>query len=770
MERFTKKAAAALGQALDCAAGLGHTYIGSEHILLGILKQSDSIGARILLSKGITFDKAEKKIVGLVGSGSPVFLSSGDMTPRARHIISQSFSAARRSGQSQVGTEHLLDALLRERQCTAVAVLKKMGPDIAQLSETLSQRLRFNDWGSESGESGRIPRVLQKYSVNLTAMATAGNLDPLIGRKTEMERMMGILCRRSKNNPVLLGEPGVGKTVMAEGLAQEIAAGRVPPVLRGKQIYMLQMSSIVAGSKYRGEFEERLKAIVEECERNPDILLFIDEMHTLMGTGAAEGAIDAANILKPALSRGKIHVIGATTLEEYRRHIEKDSALERRFAPIKLEEPTPEAALEILKGLREGLERHHGVLITDEALQAAVRLSVRYIGDRFLPDKAIDLVDEAAGYAVLHKSVSNEADRFEQALRQGDFDIFSVQEEPSAGICVSEADIADTVARWTGIPAGVCRTEEGQRLTELEAALNTQVIGQQPAVAALAKAVRCARLDFADPTRPSGCFLFAGPTGVGKTYLCKKLAQKLFGSESALIRLDMSEYMERHSVSGLIGAPPGYVGHEDGGKLVKSVRNHPYSVVLFDEIEKAHPDVLSLLLQIMEDGMLKDGSGACADFKNTIIILTTNVGGACLTETPLGFAGSAGQKKNALGQITRAFPPELVNRLDEIIVFDRLSESALESISALMLEEWAQRLKQAGFLISFAPDVIHRMAADGDSNKYGARPLRRFLRREIASPLAEATLDGTLVPGQQTVVDLAFLEKRKSALPMVKNA
>ena len=499
MERFTKKAAGALGAALECAAGLGHTYIGSEHILLGILKQTDSIGARILLSKGITYEKAEKKVVGLIGAGSPVFLSSKDMTPRARHIVQQSFAAARRYGQTQVGTEHLLSALLKENQCTAVAVLKKIGPDIGLLGDTVQDKLRMNELAADGFDSGKAPKILQKYGVNLTQLAAGGNLDPLIGRQTELERMMGILCRRTKNNPCLIGEPGVGKTVMAEGLAQAIVHGEVPPMLRGKQIYLLQLSSMVAGSKYRGEFEERLKAVVDECEKNRDILLFIDEMHTLLGSGAAEGAIDAANILKPALARGKIRVIGATTTDEYHRHVEKDSALERRFAPIMLEEPTPEQTLEILKGLRPGLESHHGVNITDGALKAAVKLSKRYIHDRFLPDKAIDLVDEAAGFTVLHSYKGQDDSSFENAIRDGQIEQWLKHCGNTRVPQVTETEIADVVCRWTGIPAGVCQTEESKRLENLENTLSETVIGQSDAVAALARAVRCARLGLGDP-------------------------------------------------------------------------------------------------------------------------------------------------------------------------------------------------------------------------------------------------------------------------------
>ncbi|MBR5782933.1 MAG: ATP-dependent Clp protease ATP-binding subunit [Clostridia bacterium] len=737
MDRFTKKAALALGEAMECAGTLGHTYIGSEHLLLGILRERDSIGARLLLSRGITFEKAERKVVALVGRGTPRALSAGDMTPRARRIIEQSFSAARRYGQTQVGTEHLLAALLREHQCTAAAVIEKMGADAAALSETVTEKLRLQDPMGEG--RNKAPKMLQKYSVSLTAKAALGQLDPLIGREKELERLMVILCRRSKNNPCLIGQPGVGKTVLAEGLAAAIVAGTVPPPLLGKQVYQLELTAMVAGTKYRGEFEERIRSIVEECEKNPEILLFIDEVHTIMGAGAAEGAVDAANILKPALSRGKIRLIGATTLAEYRKYIEKDSALERRFAPLMLKESTPKQTHDILCGLCPRLEEHHRVDILPEALEAAVEYSVRYLHDRFLPDKAIDVLDEACSAAALGRR--SPIGQMEVALAQGDFSLLEQQHEED--IVVDASAVASVVSGMTGIPAGNIAEGERGRLGRLEERLNRNVIGQTEAVKALAGAVRCARMGLGEEHRPGGCFLFAGPTGVGKTKLCKELSLALFESRDSLIKLDMSEYMEKHSVSRLIGAPPGYVGHESGGKLIDEVRTHPYSVVLFDEIEKAHPDVTALLLQIMEDGILTDGNGKSADFRHTIIVLTSNIGGD--GHHSIGFGEAPAQRRAKLESLLRGrLSPELVGRLDEIIQFAPLSSCALEEIAVLMLSSLRERLEKEGYPISFAEDIPAWVASAPDTALYGARPLRNFIHRNIEIPLSVALLTGDL--------------------------
>ncbi|MBQ6946640.1 MAG: ATP-dependent Clp protease ATP-binding subunit, partial [Clostridia bacterium] len=568
-------------------------------------------------------EKAEKKVAALVGSGDPTNLSARDMTPRARRIIEQSFAAAKRYGQSQVGTEHLLSALLCQRQSTAAAVIAKMGVDPATLNDMVTERLCMNDLGFERG--AKTPKMLQKYGVDLTALAAMGELDPLVGRQEELERLMVLLCRRTKNNPCLIGQPGVGKTVLVEGLAQAIVRGEVPEGLQGKQVWQLELTSMVAGSKYRGEFEERIRGVVEECEKHREILLFIDEVHTIMGAGAAEGAVDAANILKPALSRGKIRLIGATTLAEYRRHIEKDSALERRFAPLRLEEPTSAQTEEILRRLRPRLEEHHGLCIRDDAIKAAVDMSVRYLCDRYLPDKAIDLLDEACS-AVSIRRKRGDSGALEQAIVDGKMQEYLSESLSTSDLWVEVGDVATVVSRATGIPAGAVEQSEQRRLTQLEKAMEERVIGQKDAVAAVANAIRCARLGLGDPRRPVGSFLFAGPTGVGKTELCKALARALFDSEKALIRLDMSEYMEKHSLSRLIGAPPGYVGYEGGGTLVESVRNRPYSVVVFDEVEKAHPDVCNLLLQILEEGCLTESGGKKADFTHSVVILTTNLG------------------------------------------------------------------------------------------------------------------------------------------------
>ncbi len=733
MDRFTKKAAAALAQAPECAGRLGHTYIGSEHLLLGILIERDSIGARLLLSRGITYEKAEKKVVALVGRGSPRELSGKDMTPRVRRIIEQSFSAARRYGQSQVGTEHLLSALLREHQSTAAAVIEKMGADAVALSETVADKLRLQD---PMGE-GRVkaPKVLQKFSVCLTAKAALGQLDPLVGREKELQRLMVILCRRSKNNPCLIGQPGVGKTVLAEGLASAIVAGEVPALLQGKQIYQLELTAMVAGTKYRGEFEERIRAIVEECEKNPDIILFIDEVHTIMGAGAAEGAVDAANILKPALSRGKIRLIGATTLNEYRRHIEKDSALERRFAPLYLEEPTPRQSQEILLGLLPRLEEHHGVVIPRESAAAAVELSVRYLHERYLPDKAIDILDEAASRVALQNHNRSQTE-LEVAMEQG---LLPSPAAPAPIPQVGREALVQVVSDITGIPAGSIGTDEKERLATLEERLGAKVLGQERAITALSDAVRCARMGLGNRRRPVGCFLFAGPTGVGKTKLCQVLSGVLFDSKDAFIKLDMSEYMEKHTVSRLIGAPPGYVGHESGGKLIDQVRTHPYSVVLFDEIEKAHPDVSALLLQIMEDGVLTDGSGKSADFRHSVVILTSNIGAAHTGSIGFG-EGNERQRATLEEQLRRHFSPELVNRLDEIILFDRLDEHHLVGIARGMLDELERRLEDEGHIITFSEDVAHWVAAAPDTARYGARPLARFIHSHIEVPLSHALL------------------------------
>ncbi len=760
MDRFTKKAAAAIGQALEMAAAMGHTYIGSEHLLLGILRQGDGIGARICLAAGVTFEKAEKKVRALIGTARPVFLSSADMTPRARRIVSAAFSAAHRFGQAQVGSEHLLYAMLRENGCTASVILKKCGADPAVLRDTTEDRLRA---GEPDRGGRRLPKTLAKYGVDLCALARAGKVDPLIGREQEMERMMSVLGRRRKNNPCLIGPPGVGKTVMAEGLADRIVKGGVPAGLRGKTVYTLQLNNMVAGSKYRGEFEERLKNIVEECEKDPDILLFIDEIHTLIGAGAAEGAVDAANILKPALSRGRIRVIGATTPEEYRRHIEKDAALERRLAPVILREATAEQTAEILKGARAGLEAHHGVIIENDALSAAVELSERYIHDRFQPDKALDLLDEAAARLVLTCEQTDDRAAFEAAVTDGRVDLWLGERRSPAKPRLTRADIAAVVSRWTGIPAGICDEEENDRLRDLEKTLGRSVYGQEESLAALAAAIRGARLGLTDPERPYGCFLFAGPTGVGKSFVCKALARAVYGTEKSLIRFDMSEYMEKHAASRLIGAPPGYVGHDDGGTLIKAVRADPYSVILFDEAEKAHPDVLGLLLQIMEEGTLTGSDGRRADFRNAVIVLTTNVGARLTDGVSIGFAGEGRADKRRLDDLLRKrFSPELINRLDEIVLFHRLTAPALERIAKGYLEEIARRLDAKGYRVSFGEDVAAWIAGCPDTDRYGARPLRRFVRHRIERPLGDLILDGALTPGTPTAADRAFLEAAAS--------
>ncbi len=755
MDRFTKKAATVLAQSPECAGKLGHTYIGSEHLLLSLLMERDCIGARLLLSRGITYEKAEKKVIALVGRGVPRTLCSKDMTPRVRRIIEQSFSAARRYGQSQVGTEHLLCALLGEEQSTAAVVIEKMGADSTALYETVKDKLRQQDPMGEG--RNKAPKTLQKYSVCLTAKAALGQLDPLIGRTEELERLMVILCRRSKNNPCLIGQPGVGKTVLAEGLASAIVAGQVPSLLQGKQIYQLELTAMVAGTKYRGEFEERIRSIVEECEKNPNIILFIDEVHTIMGAGAAEGAVDAANILKPALSRGKIRLIGATTIAEYRKHIEKDSALERRFAPLYLEEPTPTQTKEIIMGLLPRFEEHHHVLIEPEVAQAAVDLSVRYLHERYLPDKAIDLLDEACSRVAL-KGYGCAQTEMEAALEHG-----MIPENYDAPILqVPRQSLVQVIADITGIPAGSVGTDERHRLADLEEQLSQKVLGQQKAISSLTDAVRCARLGLGDNRKPMGCFLFVGPTGVGKTYLCKVLSEALFDSKDAFIKLDMSEYMEKHTVSRLIGAPPGYVGHESGGKLIDKVRTHPYSVVLFDEIEKAHPDVSALLLQIMEDGVLTDGIGKTADFRHCVVVLTSNIGAGT---SGIGF-GEQGKAGSAAleGQLRQHFSPELLNRLDEIILFERLGKEQLVSIARLLLKKLEERLGAEGYDIHFDDEVCNWVASAKDTARYGARPLARFIHTHIEIPLSHALLRGELPPNTLTKEHLEEMESKRCVI------
>lgn len=783
---FTRKAASVLNGALEAACALGHTYIGSEHLLLALASESDCVAAKLLDARGITPERIRQSIIARVGCGERTRLTPGNMTPRVKRIIENSAAQSSRTGLGYIGTEHLLLALLAESDSVAVTLLEENGADPDELSEDTDRFLgAMADPGLASG-SGRQPVKLKdapslaQYGRDLTAMARDGRLDPMIGREAETERVMQILSRRTKNNPCLIGEPGVGKTAVVEGLASRIASGNVPETLAGRSLITLDIPSMIAGAKYRGEFEERMKSVMAEAAGNPSVILFIDELHTLIGAGAAEGAVDAANILKPALARGEIQMIGATTIDEYRAHIEKDSALERRFQPVMVGEPSPDEAAAILRGLRDRYESHHRVKITDEAIDAAVKLSVRYLGDRFLPDKAIDLIDEAASRKrisarTLPVELVGAGDRLrslaadkEEAVRSQDFERAaklrdeekrlrlelenrrSVWNDRSAdSLSIGAEDIAEIVTAWSGVPVKRLEQDESERLLGLEELLKARVIGQDEAVEAVARAVRRGRTGLRDPKRPAGSFLFIGPTGVGKTELAKALAEAVFGSESALIRIDMSEYMEKHSVSKLIGSPPGYIGYREGGQLTGKVRRKPYSVVLFDEIEKAHPDVFDLFLQLLEDGVLTDSEGRKADFTNTIIIMTSNVGASLDEPKRLGFTPAPEDGGYLDKALRRTFRPEFLNRIDEVITFRRLSEESVRKIASVMLERSAERMRALGYEVTFEPELVGALAREGSDPVWGARPLRRLITRKLEDSFASAMLNGEFKPGDR---------------------
>ena len=733
-EKFTQRAELAIENARLAAGEMGHGYIGTEHLLLGIMMESDGLGARILLRHGI--DKAQlwRIVLRANGSGSPGRPEQG-LTPRARQAVEQAAQEARQLQQGYIGTEHLLLGLLRQNDCGAAASLREAGADLNDIYTDIMAV--FGNPGSNNRSQtgtarGTVRRadtkMLDQYSRDLTEMAAAGRIDPVVGRGNEIRRAIHILSRRSKNNPVLVGEPGVGKTAVAEGLALCVSRGQAPAELRDKRIVSLDIPALLAGTKYRGDFEERVKSVLRDVKRAGDVILFIDELHTIIGAGSAEGAIDAANILKPALGRGEVQIIGATTPEEYRRHIEKDAALERRFQPVKVTEPGREQTMEMLQSLRTALEKHHGVSLDEEALTAAYELSVRYINDRFLPDKAIDLLDEAA--AAVH---------VEGGRRP-----------------VTAADVAQVVSLWTEIPLSSLDESESQRLQGLEEQLKQRIIGQDEAVSAVARAIRRSRVGLKDPRRPVGSFLFLGPTGVGKTELCRALAATVYGDENAMIRLDMSEYMEKHSVSRLIGSPPGYVGYEDGGQLTEKVRRKPWSVVLFDEIEKAHEDVWSILLQIMDDGHLTDATGRRVDFSNTVIVMTSNIGAKTITENrpALGFADSQRRDEEDMNQKVMAelratFRPEFLNRVDETIVFHRLSDEHLCAITQTLLEQVKQRFQALGITLLVPEDTACWLASQGRDDKFGARPLRRTVQHCIEDAAAEQLLEGKIGPGDR---------------------
>ncbi len=788
---FTSKANEALNLSISFAESMGHTYVGSEHLLLGLLKLGSGVAYSVLEKNGVTADGIEELLRTQIGSGTPTRLSPDYFTPRAKKAIETAMRGCSSMGKKYAGTEHLLMGILSEGDNFAIRFINGMGGDVSLIiNEVLKAGGIEIGNATQMGEKGNKPSksgdsILSKYGIDLTEEAKRGKIDPVIGRETEISRVIQILCRRNKNNPCLIGEPGVGKTAIAEGLAQKIVEGQVPDILQNKKLITLNLTGMVAGTKYRGDFEERIKGVIDEVTSRDDVVLFIDEVHTLIGAGSAEGATDAANILKPALARGEFQLIGATTISEYRKNIEKDSALERRFQPVTVGEPNEEDALLILKGLKDKYEAHHKVVITDEALETAVKLSSRYISDRYLPDKAIDLIDEAAAKVRLNvskapddlkeieeKISSTEAEK-EEAINAQEFEraatlrdkenklrreleekqnSWKEQKDHSDGKVTSD-DIADIISLSTGIPVSELTEAESERLLRLESELHERIIGQNEAVTAVAKAIRRGRVGLKDPKRPIGSFIFLGPTGVGKTELCKALSVSMFGSENAMIRLDMSEYMEKHTVSRLVGSPPGYVGFEEGGQLTEKVRRSPYSVVLFDEIEKAHPDVFNMLLQILEDGVLTDSQGRRVDFKNTVIIMTSNVGARRLTEKKISFGFGEGNdvnanvKEQALGELKATFRPEFLNRVDDIIVFSKLTKSEIEEIAHKMLENLSLRLRNLNITLTWEESVKSALADKGFDDIYGARPLRREIQSKIEDPLSERILEGSIKNG-----------------------
>jgi ATP-dependent Clp protease ATP-binding subunit ClpC len=794
--RFTERAQKVLALAQEEAVRLGHNNIGTEHILLGLIREGEGIAAKALQALGLGSEKIQKEVETLIGKGQEGSKTI-HYTPRAKKVIELSMDEARKLGHSYVGTEHILLGLIREGEGVAARVLNNLGVSLNKARQQVLQLLGSNEVGSSSGQSAGSSNAntptLDSLARDLTAVAREESLDPVIGRSKEIERVIQVLSRRTKNNPVLIGEPGVGKTAIAEGLAQAIIANEVPETLRNKRVMTLDMGTVVAGTKYRGEFEDRLKKVMDEIRQAGNVILFIDELHTLIGAGGAEGAIDASNILKPSLARGELQCIGATTLDEYRKYIEKDAALERRFQPIQVNEPTLNESVQILRGLRDRYEAHHRVTITDDAIEAAVKLSDRYISDRFLPDKAIDLIDEAGSKVRLKSytappNLKELEQRLDETRKEKDAAVQSQEFEKAASLRDSEQrlreeleemknewkkkqgqedtevtadDIAQVVASWTGVPVSKLAEEETDRLLKMEDILHERVVGQEEAVKSISKAVRRARAGLKDPKRPIGSFIFLGPTGVGKTELARAVAETLFGDEDSVIRIDMSEYMEKHTTSRLVGSPPGYVGHDDGGQLTEKVRRKPYSVILLDEIEKAHPEVFNILLQVLEDGRLTDSKGRTVDFRNTAIIMTSNVGASTLKRNKfLGF-NTEGEnqeyqdmKDKVMEELKRSFRPEFLNRIDELIVFHSLEKKHIREIITLMADQLKTRLSEQGIdfeLTEVAKDKITDLGFDPE---YGARPLRRALQKQVEDRLSEELLKGTIVKGQKAIIDV----------------
>ncbi|WP_051222115.1 ATP-dependent Clp protease ATP-binding subunit [Conexibacter woesei] len=812
-ERFTERARQVVVLAQEEARTLKHNYIGTEHILLGLLREEEGLAARVLESLDITVERVRAQVVRIVGSGEEVTSGQIPFTPRAKKVLELALREALSLGHNYIGTEHILLGLVRENEGVAARILLDFDADSEKIRNEVIRMLSgpggrrqggagagagATQGGAATGEGKKSSKLLDQFGRNLTKLAQDGKLDPVVGRENEIERIMQILSRRTKNNPVLIGEPGVGKTAVVEGLAQRITNADVPELLKGKQIYTLDLAALVAGSKYRGEFEERLKKVMKEITQRGDIILFIDEIHNLVGAGAAEGAIDAASILKPALARGELQTIGATTLDEYRKYLERDSALERRFQQIRVEQPSPEETVQILKGLRDRYEQHHKIEITDEALEAAAELADRYIADRQLPDKAIDLIDEAASrmriksmtsppvYRELEeeieetrrsKEASIEAQEFEKAanLRDKERRLTNkkreLEEQWEAGEAegaerpaIGEEEIADIVSMWTGIPVFKLTEAETQKLMRMEEELHKRVIGQHAAVEVISKAIRRSRAGLKDPKRPTGSFVFLGPSGVGKTELARTLAEFLFGDEESMIRIDMSEYMEKHAVSRLVGSPPGYIGYDEGGQLTEAVRRKPYCVLLLDEIEKAHPDVFNILLQILEDGRLTDSQGRTVDFRHAIVIMTSNIGASEIARnTPLGFAVSDDDtgmtyddmKLRVMGELKKVFRPEFLNRIDDVLVFHKLQKDEIKTIVELLLQRIRQSLAERELQLELSEEAKDLLVEKGWDPSMGARPLRRAIQRYIEDPLADFVLRAELVPGGTVMVDKA---------------